>query len=50
MIQDSFNLCILIHLFLEYEDIIKNWNICLRIIITLIKESKNKNKVAFILK
>ena len=29
-------------LLLELEDIINNWNICLRIIITLIKESKNK--------
>ena len=50
MIQEFFNLCILIHLFLEHEDIINNWSICLRIIITLIKESKNKNKVVFILK
>jgi hypothetical protein len=29
-------------LLLELEDITNNWNICLRIIITLIKESKNK--------
>ena len=50
MIQDFFNLCILIHLFFEHEDIINNWSICLRIIITLINESKNKNKVVFILK
>ena len=35
-------------LLLELEDIINNWNICLRIIITLIKESKNK--ICFILK
>jgi hypothetical protein len=27
---------------------INNWSICLRIIITLIKKSKNKNKVVFI--
>jgi hypothetical protein len=50
MIQDFFNLCILIHLFLKHEDIINNWSICLRIIITLIKESKNKNKVVLSLK
>ena len=31
-------------LLLKHEDIINNWSICLRIIITLIKESKNKNK------
>ena len=35
-------------LLLELEDIINNWNICLRIITTLIKESKNKS--CFILK
>jgi hypothetical protein len=51
IIQNFFNLCILIHLFLEHEDIINNWSIiCLRIIITLIKESKNKDKIVFILK
>ena len=27
---------------MELEDIINNWNICLRIIVTLIKENKNK--------
>ena len=35
---------------LELEDIINNWNICLRIIITLIKESKNKILKLFYLK
>ena len=50
MIQDIIFLCILIHLFLEHDDIINNWSICLRIIITLIKESKNKNKVVLSLK
>ena len=38
-------------LFLEHEqDIINNWSICVRIKITLIKESKNKNKVVLSLK
>ena len=38
-------------LFLEHEqDIINNWSICVRIKITLIKESKNKNRVALSLK
>ena len=35
---------------MKHEDIINNWSICLRIIITLIKESKNKNKVVLSLK
>ena len=48
MIQEFVYLCILIHLFLKHEDMINNWSICLRIIITLIKKSKNKNKVVFI--
>ena len=50
MIKDFFYLYILIHLFLKHEDIINNWSFCLWIIITLIKENKNKNKVILSLK
>jgi hypothetical protein len=39
--------CITHLLLLELEDIINNWNICFRIIITLIKESKNKSCFIF---
>ena len=49
MIQDFFT-SVFQFIFLEHEDIINNWSICLRIMITLIKESNNKNKVVFILK